>query len=55
MRKPKDKTSQDELPEPKIERYDQKIEVEIRHIVRVRPEDFKAVRDSFEDWALKWD
>jgi hypothetical protein len=55
MRKSKDKEQGEESLEPKVERYDQKIEVEIRHIVRVKPEDFKAVRDSFEEWALKWD
>jgi hypothetical protein len=34
---------------------DEKIEVEIREIVRIRPQDFRALKDSFEDWLKNWD
>lgn len=32
----------------------QKIEVEIRDIIRISPGDFSALKDSFEEWASKW-
>ena len=38
-----------------IERLDEKIEVEIRELIRVRPQDFKALKESFEEWALQWE
>lgn len=34
---------------------DQKIEVEIREVVMVRPQDFHALKNSFEEWASKWE
>lgn len=34
---------------------DQKIDVEIRDIIRVRPQDFSALKNSFEEWAKQWD
>ena len=37
-----------------VERSDEKIEVEIREIIRVRPQDFSALKNSFEDWASNW-
>jgi hypothetical protein len=37
-----------------IERLDEKIEVEIRELIRVRPQDFKALKESFEEWANQW-
>lgn len=36
------------------ERSDEKIEVEIREIIRIRPQDFSALKNSFEEWAEKW-
>jgi len=37
-----------------IIRNDEKIEVEIREILRIRPQDFQALKSSFEDWANNW-
>jgi hypothetical protein len=37
-----------------IVRDDEKIEVEIREIIRVKPQDFKALKDSFEEWSNLW-
>jgi hypothetical protein len=37
------------------ERSDEKIDVEIREIIRVRPQDFSALKNSFEDWAKNWE
>lgn len=37
------------------ERTDEKIDVEIREIIRVRPQDFSALKNSFEDWAKNWE
>ncbi len=34
---------------------DEKIEVEIREIIRVRPQDFAALKASFEEWVQAWD
>ena len=34
---------------------DEKIEVEIREIIRVRPQDFSALKNSFEEWAKNWE
>ena len=34
---------------------DEKIEVEIREIIRVRPQDFHVLKNSFEDWIKNWD
>lgn len=33
----------------------QKIDVEIREIVRIKPQDFSALKLSFEEWARQWD
>lgn len=33
----------------------QKIDVEIREIVRIKPQDFSALKLSFEEWARLWD
>lgn len=41
--------------EPKTIRDDDKFEVEIREMVRIRPQDFKALKDSFEEWRNKWE
>ena len=38
-----------------IERDDEKIDVEIREIIRVRPSDFGALKNSFEEWAHTWE
>lgn len=38
-----------------VERDDEKIEVEIREIIRVRPQDFGALKNSFEEWAKEWE
>lgn len=38
-----------------IERSDEKIEVEIREVVRIRPQDFSALKNSFEEWRDKWE
>jgi len=38
-----------------VERDDEKIEVEIREIIRVRPQDFGALKNSFEEWAKNWE
>lgn len=37
------------------ERQDEKIDVEIREIIRVRPQDFNALKLSFEEWASLWE
>ena len=37
-----------------VERSDEKIEVEIREVIRIKPEDFGALKNSFEDWASGW-
>lgn len=37
------------------ERLDEKIDVEIREIIRVRPQDFSALKNSFEEWAKNWE
>ena len=37
------------------ERQDEKIDVEIREIIRVRPQDFSALKNSFEEWAKSWE
>ena len=37
------------------ERIDEKIDVEIREIIRVRPQDFSALKNSFEEWAKNWE
>lgn len=34
---------------------DRKIEVELRHVVRVAPKNFDALKNSFENWAAKWE
>jgi hypothetical protein len=39
----------------KTERVDEKIDVEIREMVRIRPQDFSALKNSFEDWAKTWE
>lgn len=31
-----------------------KIDVEIRDIIRVKASEFSALKDSFEEWASKW-
>ena len=36
-------------------REDEKVNVEIREIVRIRPQDFQALKSSFEEWAHSWD
>lgn len=36
-------------------RNDEKITVEIREVVRIKPQDFSALKASFEDWAKTWD
>ena len=36
-------------------RDSEKITVEIREIVRIKPQDFSALKASFEDWAKTWD
>lgn len=41
--------------EVKVERFDEKIDVEIRDIIRIRPQDFSALKNSFEEWASKWE
>jgi hypothetical protein len=46
-----------QLRESKIitERSDEKIEVEIREVLRVRPQDFGALKNSFEAWVSGWE
>jgi hypothetical protein len=44
-----------DIPEAITERADEKIDVEIREIIRVRPQDFSALKNSFEDWAKNWE
>ena len=33
---------------------EERIEVEIRDIIRVKPSELAALKDSFEEWAAKW-
>jgi hypothetical protein len=41
-------------PDPVYIPSEQKIDVEIRDILRIKPSDFSALKDSFEEWASKW-
>jgi len=41
--------------DPVIIQNDEKFPVEIREIVRIRPQDFHALKNSFEEWFNKWD
>ena len=34
---------------------DSKIAVEIRDILLIKPQDFYALKQSFEEWAMKWE
>ena len=34
---------------------DEKIEVDIRETIRVRPNDFWSAKQSFEEWLQLWD
>jgi len=43
------------IPKIIIERQDEKIDVEIREIIRVRPQDFSALKNSFEEWSKTWE
>jgi hypothetical protein len=46
------------LSEPesiRIVREDEKIPIEIREVMRIRPQDFQAFKSSFEDWVSQWD
>lgn len=38
-----------------ISKDEGRIEVEIRHIVRVHARDFEAIKNSFEEWARQWE
>jgi len=40
--------------EIKYKEDDRKFDVEIREIVRIRPVDFEALKNSFEEWSAKW-
>jgi hypothetical protein len=46
---------ENKVVEPTIESKDEKFEVEIREVVRIRPQDFRALKDSFEEWRNKWE
>ena len=46
--------SGESAPEIKYIPVDEKIEPEIRELVRIRPEDFRALKVSFEEWANQW-
>lgn len=52
LREGLDKSGESEVV---VERIDEKIDVEIRDIIRVRPQDFSALKNSFEEWASKWE
>lgn len=41
--------------EPVIIPVDEKIDVEIRDVIRIRPQDFHLIKDSFEEWAKQWE
>jgi hypothetical protein len=34
---------------------DEKIPVEIRDIIRIKPQDFAALKSSWEKWAAQWE
>jgi len=34
---------------------EQKIDVEIRTIIRIKPTDLGALKNSLEDWSIQWD
>jgi hypothetical protein len=38
----------------KYVRDDRKFDVEIREIVRIKPVNFEALLNSFEEWAKQW-
>ena len=45
-----------EQPKKELVEYNnEKIEVEIREVLRIRPQDFSALKNSFEEWVNKWD
>lgn len=44
-----------EVVEPTYDRDDDKFEVTIKEVVRIRPQDFRALKDSFEEWRDKWE
>jgi hypothetical protein len=50
----KKKNDTDNLPPPVYVPVEQKIDVEIADIIRIKPSDFSALKDSFEEWASKW-
>lgn len=57
IRKGLSKSGESEIIEDNEVKYiptQQKIEVEIRDIIRISPGDFSALKDSFEEWASKW-
>jgi hypothetical protein len=42
-------------PEPVIEYEDEKVEMLIKEVIRIRPQDFSACKHSFEEWVNSWD
>ena len=36
-------------------RKDEKIEIEVRDVFRIRPQDLPAFKHSLEEWSAQWD
>lgn len=41
--------------EPTLEYDDEKVEMLIKEVIRIRPQDFSACKHSFEEWVNQWD
>jgi len=41
--------------EIKISKDGGRVEVDIKHVVRVHARDFEALKNSFEEWAKQWE
>ena len=41
--------------EPEIVYDDEKVEMLIKEVIRIRPQDFSACKHSFEAWVNQWD
>lgn len=39
----------------RYERIREKVDFEIRDIIRAYPEDYQAIKNSLEDWARQWE
>lgn len=47
-------SGESESVEIRVVDNDEKIDVEIREIIRIKPQDFAGLKNSFEHWADQW-